>query len=475
MELLSNALAPKANPIIVVESLSAVCTYGTGGIGSRGWMTSPVGKGRFAKEGDRQKLGPVIKKLVERRQSQALKEGDMVMYRVLETSRTQLTVGTGVEFERVPTLSEWLDVMKFRTVRDGESQGLTPLRFAVFSNRCDLIQQLLDAGVAVETPLRRCEPRFEGMMQGQTVLHLACAIAEDAAMVHSLIKHGARPERKDQGAGMNALHYAAMAGNKTVVDALMSLKPELAKKSQSLGLTPWMSAVLCGQSQICSHMVEHYPDAIQTRQHGLSAASIAVSFVGDVDTLKCTIDMGADVNYVGTSSDQRVRLKFLYWAARTLHSLWPAAVRRSAAEQFAFCGGATALHRAAFSGNLKAINMLLSVGAVVDSIVHPWRMTPLHLASLRGHMEAVDVLLESGASPALRDARGIDAAGWALLRGHQVLASKLLLLREPLPGKSSRERWWKLLIPLRWWGKFKLPLSKGRQLEASGASLSASA
>ena len=62
----------------------------------------------------------------------------------------------------------------------------------------------------------------------------------------------------------------------------------------------------------------------------------------------------------------------------------------------------TALHIAAFLGNLEAAQMLLSSGATTD-IVNDYDRTPLHITVLNDHTEMVELLLRNGANTNMRD------------------------------------------------------------------------
>tara|TARA_B100000767_G_scaffold250294_1_gene252448 strand:+ start:322 stop:804 length:483 start_codon:yes stop_codon:yes gene_type:complete len=90
-------------------------------------------------------------------------------------------------------------------------------------------------------------------------------------------------------------------------------------------------------------------------------------------------------------------------------------------------GAATALHVAAFNGNLGSVEMLLQAKANVASVAHPLKMTPLHVAAFAGHGQMCVRLLEAGAPIAARDSRRRTAAMWAKRRGHErvVLAISL--------------------------------------------------
>ncbi len=80
--------------------------------------------------------------------------------------------------------------------------------------------------------------------------------------------------------------------------------------------------------------------------------------------------------------------------------------------------GASALHWAAFNGDLEMVRMLLDAGARVDAVLDNGS-TPLHLAAFEGHTDVVRLLLQRGADPAARTLDGITPAAWARREQHQ--------------------------------------------------------
>jgi len=92
--------------------------------------------------------------------------------------------------------------------------------------------------------------------------------------------------------------------------------------------------------------------------------------------------------------------------------------------------GGTALHHAAWHGQVDRIAMLLDAGEEVDVVTY-WGLTPLHVAVLRNQDAAALLLLERGADPEVDSEQS--AEGFDLVRGQGV--SKYL---ERLRSISSR-------------------------------------
>jgi len=99
----------------------------------------------------------------------------------------------------------------------------------------------------------------------------------------------------------------------------------------------------------------------------------------------------------------------------------PEIVRAEAADGF------TALHLAAFFGQLEVAAVLLEHGAAVDAEAgNPSHVQPLHSAAAGGHAAIAALLLERGADPNARQQGGFVPLHAAAARGDEVTARLLL-------------------------------------------------
>jgi ankyrin repeat protein len=99
----------------------------------------------------------------------------------------------------------------------------------------------------------------------------------------------------------------------------------------------------------------------------------------------------------------------------------PEVVRAEAADGF------TALHLAAFFGQLEVAAVLLEHGAAVDAEAgNRSHVQPLHSAAAGGHAAIAALLLERGADPNARQQGGFVPLHSAAARGDQVTARLLL-------------------------------------------------
>ncbi|EER41737.1 conserved hypothetical protein [Histoplasma capsulatum H143] len=79
--------------------------------------------------------------------------------------------------------------------------------------------------------------------------------------------------------------------------------------------------------------------------------------------------------------------------------------------------GRTALSRAAVTGRVDAIELLLNSGAALDCVDYTGR-SPLSWAAESGSLAAVKLLIDRGANVNLKDVKGTGPLGWAHLAGH---------------------------------------------------------
>jgi WD40 repeat protein/ankyrin repeat protein len=100
----------------------------------------------------------------------------------------------------------------------------------------------------------------------------------------------------------------------------------------------------------------------------------------------------------------------------------------------------TALHEAARTGNIEAVESLLERGATVDAVETGDQRTPLHVAAVAGHDKIVQSLLEKNANSAATDALGYTALHLSVLHGHtQVVECLLAHSKDALDTKDNTD------------------------------------
>jgi hypothetical protein len=94
------------------------------------------------------------------------------------------------------------------------------------------------------------------------------------------------------------------------------------------------------------------------------------------------------------------------------------------------------LHYAASGPEPKVVALLIARGAQIDAL-SPNHTTPLMMAARYGTEEAAELLLAQGASPRVRNQRGLDAADFARLGGREKLAARLDAAARPGPARAG--------------------------------------
>jgi uncharacterized protein len=174
---------------------------------------------------------------------------------------------------------------------------------------------------------------------------------------------------------------AAQAGDAAGVERLIGESPELASARGPDGISAILRARYHGHAWIAERLAE----AVAELDVFEAAALGRAARVADV--------VGAD----------------------------PDTVRAEAADGF------TALHLAAFFGQLEVAAVLLEHGADVDAEAgNPSHVQPLHSAAAGGHAAIAALLLERGADPNARQQGGFVPLHSAAARGDEVTARLLL-------------------------------------------------
>ena len=99
--------------------------------------------------------------------------------------------------------------------------------------------------------------------------------------------------------------------------------------------------------------------------------------------------------------------------------------------------GMQALHKAAESGDVPVIDILISRGAGIANRVREVDMAPLHYAARNGRTSAVEILAKRGADVRLQDKIGRTALHHAAENGHASVVETLLACKAPAEQKDG--------------------------------------
>ena len=460
MEACANALSPASKPVAVCRSVNSVVLNTPAGITKKSALFDTVGQGAFTVEADKQHLGAVVNSLIEVRKEYALRQGDLITYRVCHCATAKLLQGgLGVEMPPPESYEEWMASMRFKEselATEGKATGLTPLRYAVYANRLDIVRRMLAAcpGLDVEAPLKFSIPLVEGP-KAQTVLMAACAWYDNPEMVRALHNAGADMCRLDKGIGHFSPVYAAGNSNLRNIDVLL----EIGVNHQGKRVDAWhgspislpdlegvvyppnfgvmvMFAEYGHVDGLKAFAAAHPADWARVFQQpppgkphlGLSIITHSVNVGGDVDMLMWLCDQakahGCDgPNFrIATTDKKALKLIGIFKTVLCLMRRPPMIVM-----SFLNClFSASPMHAACFNGNLGAVDYLISHGADINTQLQLLGRTPLMLAAIGGHESICARLVEAGASLTILDLRKRKtAAQWAAYYGRHELARRL--------------------------------------------------
>lgn len=285
-------------------------------------------------------------------------------------------------FELVPDEVDWTGRWRGETIwqvlnaaRDGDTSKLhamlradptlvgaefwytPPLHFAVREGHLEAARMLLDAGADI----------FHRSLYAQETL-LQMALDRGHGEVANLLRDELRRRVSSSGT-RHAIHDAVSAGNADTVEKLLASEPELVNRGDHLGRRPLHFAVEAGRADL-------------------------------VDRL---IDLDADVDASGFSSDDRLGGTGFRPVVLALwhHPYWQQRNDYAIARQLLARGARYSITVAAALGDEERVRELLASDAGLANDQEPGGKRPLSAAAERNHVGIVKRLLNAGADPNL--------------------------------------------------------------------------
>ncbi len=211
---------------------------------------------------------------------------------------------------------------------------------------------------------------------GTTALHWA-VYKKDLALVELLIKHGAKPDsRNDYGA--SPMTVAAEHGDYPIMKALVAAGGNIEAPS-SEGQTLLMAVVRTGNVDTANLLLAKGAKVNASESWGGQSALMWAASQQQPAMIKLLIKHGADVNARGKDQD------------------WPRWVTSEPRmKPLDYGGGFTPLLYAAREGCKACVEALLDGGAKID-MTDLWGQTPLLMATLNLHYDTAALLIERGA------------------------------------------------------------------------------
>ena len=262
--------------------------------------SGPVGEGVFTMPEDRLKLGPVLMKSLKRKLLSLLKAQDMPGYRFLLNHQTFVFRGLDCNlFEPVPAFEqEHLDmdfsplVMKFfhqngfRSIREMDTAGFSPLHYAAVNGDPSLVQDLLALQANPNQGTRKTHP-VHGFESGISPLAISCTFKNNEA-VRLLIS--AKGRVTSSVIICKPLHCATGVNNTEAIQILLHARCPL--EPNSFGVTPLESAVGAGSLEALD-LLRH---SIVTSLDATQALFYVAGGERSAEVVHRLVEMRADVN-----------------------------------------------------------------------------------------------------------------------------------------------------------------------------------
>eukprot|EP00439_Symbiodinium_sp_Y106_P062319 s3946_g9.t1 len=326
-----------------------------------------VGEGEFRVLKDRERLGPVMKTIVENKLRSCLQKGDLPGYRRHFNLQSVYLRGLQIEpvhdlvpgFELAPNRDEvvatFLHQNGFRGVCEADSAGWWPLHYAALSRNPKLIGGLLQQRADPNRGSTRDEP-FLGFPMWTSALCLSVAYGHSEA-ARLLINSRARLEN----GLVPAMHFAAITDNAQGVRLLCNAGGRPLARNV-LGVSALETAASYGAIAALQAMME----AEQVPMQEISrAAWLAACFRGGAgEVVKHLLSRRADMNFQLDLRRDRSRVGRLLYMAKALQHRRG---RKTILSAWSYhMQGSTALMLAMQSANHEAAAALIAAGARLD-------------------------------------------------------------------------------------------------------------
>ena len=240
----------------------------------------------------------------------------------------------------------------------------------------------------------------------------------------------------DEGAqSSEAMHLATNRGSMSTLDELAHAKPEMVNAKDSRGRTPLMIALLSGNEEVASYLLEKGASSDIGKEPSITACHLAAK-TGQISTLHLLLAAGVDITAISRTGTHPLGIA----SAGGFDDIVRLLITNGADIDAQDADGMTALHFAIKHGHFSTSTLLVESGASIQKQTERG-LSPVHLASREGFLDILKYLAskcnsfmdettspDTGAlsAPANASAGALSPLQSAALKGHVEVSRELL-------------------------------------------------
>jgi len=267
--------------------------------------------------------------------------------------------------------------------------GFTPLMFAAYYDRTDMIELLLNSGADLAA---------RNALDGNSVVHVAAQRGNVRSLTY-LLKHGGDPNIETGTDGRSPIMLAAReAYGLSAVVELIAMNANVNHQAWD-GTTALMGAAIRGYPHITETLILNKADVNAVSKDGRSALHRA-AMTGRKEIVDQLLRNGANVELRAKDGDTPLGAAVFYGQTAVIQRFVQSGAKVNAPAR----GGETPLMLSVRGNHPEIAGFLLQQGADVNASSE--KATALYLAAERGLADIVDSLLAAGADVDYRDPQG---------------------------------------------------------------------